>query len=43
MGTIKKMDPHRTQRLVINAMLENNISNKKYVNKNIRCDILVVG
>jgi hypothetical protein len=35
MGTIKKVDPHNIQRLVTNAMLENNINNKnkKYVNK----------
>jgi hypothetical protein len=46
MGTIKKkVDPHKIQRLVTNAMLERNIrkKNRKYVNKNIRCNILVVG
>jgi hypothetical protein len=36
MGTIKKVDPHKIQRLVTNAMLEKNIHNKKYVNKNIK-------
>jgi hypothetical protein len=30
MGTIKKkVDPHKIQKLITNAMLENNIGNKK--------------
>jgi hypothetical protein len=32
MGTIKKMDPHKIQKLVTNTMLERNISKNKIKN-----------
>jgi hypothetical protein len=39
------VDPHKIQKLVTNAMFDKNINkkSKKYMNKNISCNIGVVG